>query len=1305
MIFRKILYYLLLVCFTSVCAYAQHVQVNVDYSIQQSIGGVSTLDRSKFFKMHNGTEDAEFNQLNADYGVTVGRGFWGPYSYAKSQTGSVGSYPAPKTGNNDVRQVRNGFIATEHPRNVARYDLDVIEMADWAAEYYMDFVDQSGRGEYFEPMNEPFVHAGDSEFSALQPDDQLMRVKMAQIFGAIGEKFHTTPELANMKVIGYSSAWPSVELWDFGHWDTRMKMFMDEAGEHMDAFSTHLYDGINVTGQDTKRSGSNSEAILDLIETYSYIKWGSIKPHAISEYGGIESGYPDGYSDVKSIQSIKSINHLLFNLLNREDRMLISIPFITGKAEWHITEANNYEPYGAVLWRPTSVTPTSDPNNPTINGWQYTARIKFFQLWDEVAGDRVFIKSNNPDIQAQAFLDGDRLHVALNNLDDNTRGIDLNMLNGLNGLSSVRIRSLKIYDNDDPVYEDITQTSAPTSISLIPGETAIVSYTFNQSPTYNNSIASQYYYSDNILTQIVANTPILYKYDNVTTGIGDAVLRMSIGRKHDKSKAPIITVNGNAVDVPDNWKGYDQANRDDFFGMIEIPFPMSYLSTSNDVNITFPDSDGRVSSVILVVNKCTSNCDLSIVSNTCDDNIYENGGWSSTLANNQNLIVKESTSLNQDLIACSIEIAAGVELSVQSGSTLDLKGTLSFPVTDNNLYSVGNMESAVVAGVEWGSWTGSMNAPREFTSQAAHTGSQGLEVDFPDDGSSQWTFSTANNYRFDLVGGKTYEIRYWARTATNSGKTIDFRIVANNFSSTPGSQVKSLTETWQEFTLSITPTETKTHYVWMGFHQNKSVAGDGSNAELFYVDDIAVRDLSIPGEKGQLIIESGASLLTYNIDGNSQDVTLKRNTRFGDGRYSIVGSPVKFSSSIKGSNLGSTAWAYNEAIAYGSSGISRWVDALETELTPGAGYAQAFQETISFIGIPNDGDVVVDGLTITDGAESGWTLLSNPYPAALDVDKLMAGLSNTTQAIYLWDDHGSNVRRGDNSDYMIVNSLGDIGTGPNGGSFSGYIGSMQGFFVKLTGAATTNASITFTESMRSDGNNGDINFFRTQQETPSGNLKLALVTQDNSDVSEILIGFRADATLDIDKGYDAAMPSQKSKMSLFSLIRDERMAIQGLPPLDGLAVNIGIEVDQKESLKLNVVEMGELEEGISLILKDPYTGKSYDLDQIKEIEFTSVAGAHSKRFTLHYVSAATLNILNSTLQPVYQYSNGTLTIDFEDDLAVSEYFLYDLTGRLVGNQRSSEKEISQLEISIPVKGFMVLKMITSKGTFTRKFIF
>ncbi|MFY0598184.1 MAG: T9SS type A sorting domain-containing protein [Cyclobacteriaceae bacterium] len=584
--------------------FSQATTVTISPEVKRVIGGVSELDRSKFFKMHigsGGSGDAEFDKLNEDYGVTGGRGFWGPFSFAKQKTGKVGVYPAKKSGDNSQRAVIEGQIATEHPRNVARYDVDVDVAAEWAAEYYMNHVND--RPEFFEPMNEPFVHADDDEFQEQQPDAQKMRVKMAEWFGAVGKKFHETPELANMKVIGYSSAWPSVELWDFGHWDTRMKMFMDVSGEHMDAFATHLYDGINVTGADNKRSGSNSEAILDLIEAYSYVKWKEVKPHAISEYGGIEKGYPASYSDAKSIQSIKSINHILFNLMEREDKMLISIPFITAKAQWHITEANDYEPYGAVLWRPLTITPTSNPNKPILGNWTYTARIRFFELWEGVEGERVLIKTDNPDIQVQAFRNDSKIHIALNNLDEGTQNVKLEGLANLENVQSINMRSLKIYDQEDPIYLDETLSELPESIEMISGETAILTIELSEPIESKNTIDSKKYYTDTHLATIVEGAETSFNFSGIEEGTGYATLRMSIGRKHERSKRPIVKVNGTSVHVPDNWKGYDQANRDDFFGMIEIPVSMNLISSDTKVSVVFPDSGGKISSMILQIEK------------------------------------------------------------------------------------------------------------------------------------------------------------------------------------------------------------------------------------------------------------------------------------------------------------------------------------------------------------------------------------------------------------------------------------------------------------------------------------------------------------------------------------------------------------------------------------------------------------------------------------------------------------------------------------------------------------------------------
>lgn len=569
--------------------------VEFDPSCVRYINQTTELDRSKYFNIHSSGNDAEHTALYQDYNVGQGRGFWGAFSAAKQQTGEVGEYPSLKTGDQSLRPV-NRKIGTEHPSSAFKDGMDIEKAGDWAVNYFNYWVSDEERPEYFEVMNEPFVHAKDFYQGGWNNDEnQRIKRQMAELYASVGRKMNQAPSLANMKVIGYSSAWPSMELQDFGHWNDNMQLFMDIAGEEMHAFATHLYDGVNVEGQDNKRSGSNAEAILDLIENYSYIKWDEVKPHAISEYGAIEKGYGDDYSDLASIQTVRSINHILFSLLEREDRMEISIPFITGKAQWHINEANNYQPYQAVLWKPTNI------GEPNPAGWEYTPRIHFYELWKEVRGNRVWVKSNNPDIQVQAFLEGKKVFLALNNLDDQEQQIQLSNFAKVE-TSAVTTKRLKIYADQLPEMSVEEATAIPAALTMVAGETLVMEITLAEAPSASNTVHTKHYYSKQYLQPIVQGEAIAYSFGGVEKSAdGYAYLRMSIGRKHDRSKQPVVMVNGHEVAVPDNWKGYDQANREDFFGMIEIPVPYAFLQEENEVSVTFPDSNGRISSLILQV--------------------------------------------------------------------------------------------------------------------------------------------------------------------------------------------------------------------------------------------------------------------------------------------------------------------------------------------------------------------------------------------------------------------------------------------------------------------------------------------------------------------------------------------------------------------------------------------------------------------------------------------------------------------------------------------------------------------------------
>jgi len=589
----RLLAVVVLVSITTVTAQENVVRVNP--TVQKFIGETSQLNRTKYFVIHSSGKDEDHQEFYRDYNVVpCGRGFYGPGIAAKKKTGAVGKYPKIKASKQSELALKTSrFVGTEHPRNVYKEGVDIDAFANWAVDYFKSLKTED-RPVWYEPMNEPFVHAKDFYDEKDWDPVAEVRVKteMSELYNAVASKFKQEPSLKAINVIGFGSAWPSFELKDFNNWEMNMKLFLDIAGENLDGISYHLYDGINQAGQDNKRSGSNNEAIMDLIENYSFSRWGFIKPHAITEYGGIAK---KEYSDIKNVQSIRSQNNMIFGLLDREDRLDISLPFTEGKATWHLTKANNYLPYKAVLWKPINM---GVPKNE-ITGWEYTDRIYFYDLWKSVEGKRVKISTSNPDIQTQAFVKGNKLYLALNNLDDLAQEVTIDFQSLGREIKQIHKKSLTVYKEKVPVFENKKLKKSTKTLEIKFGETIVLEYTFKKAIEFKAQIVKKRYYSLNYLEPITSNKAIDFEYSKVNTDLESASLSMSIGRKHKRSKQPIVKVNGTVVEIPTNWEGYDQSNRKDFFGMIEIPVPVNLLKKNNTVSVSFPDSTGHLSTLVL----------------------------------------------------------------------------------------------------------------------------------------------------------------------------------------------------------------------------------------------------------------------------------------------------------------------------------------------------------------------------------------------------------------------------------------------------------------------------------------------------------------------------------------------------------------------------------------------------------------------------------------------------------------------------------------------------------------------------------
>lgn len=80
-----------------------------------------------------------------------------------------------------------------------------------------------------------------------------------------------------------------------------------------------------------------------------------------------------------------------------------------------------------------------------------------------------------------------------------------------------------------------------------------------------------------------------------------------MGRAHNKSLSPTILVNGVSLEVPADFRGYDQKQgkvnpgRDGFYGVLEIPVPISALRENNQISVTFADDGGFIASSALQV--------------------------------------------------------------------------------------------------------------------------------------------------------------------------------------------------------------------------------------------------------------------------------------------------------------------------------------------------------------------------------------------------------------------------------------------------------------------------------------------------------------------------------------------------------------------------------------------------------------------------------------------------------------------------------------------------------------------------------
>ncbi len=601
---------------------AQSQNVIVNLNMEHSVNGVSELDRNKFFILHHSIDDPDWDSAEqrksflTENDVYLGRSTGGiswnfrqtdedpqksgwpdikniqkrgaesKIAYAKDVAGHQFEDKAKMMviGGQPMKVYPNGQLT---PKGWAYENYDAV--AEFYAHYLKEFYGEGGksgepRPQYVEVLNEPFVKTRKIGTTTK---------KLSEFHNVVAKRIkEINPEI---KVGGYGAAYPAYEANNFKHWENCWKTFIDVAGKNMDFYSYHLYDNHKAQAlPQVKRKGSNIEAIMDMVEHYSVLKHGERKPVYITEFGYFleEAVYYNKQSDW---YQLRAYNSMVMQFMERQDAIIGAIPFMIMKAEWGRNEEGI--PYGPRIMRQKKETTEYQGNR---DDWVYTDLIKYYQFWKDLKGIRSESRSDNVDILTDTYIDGNKAYVLISNLsaEDRVLNLDIRETEGL-ALNKVSLSHIHANENDEPIW-DKYEFKDHSKVRIGREATMILTYDYNGKIIQNESSKEHKYFADDYFKTIQANTPINVNIKGVEKAkIGEATLRIGMGRAHGLSLEPTVKVNGVGIDVPSNWRGDDQSTRKQFFGVIEMPIPYSLLRKDNDISITFEDEGGHVSSITM----------------------------------------------------------------------------------------------------------------------------------------------------------------------------------------------------------------------------------------------------------------------------------------------------------------------------------------------------------------------------------------------------------------------------------------------------------------------------------------------------------------------------------------------------------------------------------------------------------------------------------------------------------------------------------------------------------------------------------
>ncbi|MBG6060776.1 hypothetical protein IWX83_000548 [Flavobacterium sp. CG_9.1] len=580
-------------------------------------------------------------------------------------------------------------------------------------------------------------------------------------------------------------------------------------------------------------------------------------------------------------------------------------------------------------------------------------------------------------------------------------------------------------------------------------------------------------------------------------------------------------------------------------------------------------------------------------------------------------------------------------------------------------------------------------------------------------------------------------------TASPGNYTIVASSASCNSESTTPIVIKGIeTNTWRvtsglgAWDNGTTPNKDQ-HLIFAGnFNSTKDVIGcdctvnSGANVVFKYINPTLGHTLTVTNDvkvigSGKLTFENNASLV--------QTADVITNTNTGKISYQRQTSPYKpfdyiyWSSPVAGQKLRDVSaqtpldkfysfdvaaydWKQEDPNMIMKNGVGYIIRGPQYVLPIPPGLHQA-----SFFGVPNNGLITVPIPSTAVNSESS-ALLGNPYPSALDANKLLRDNSSILEGtLYFWTHNtaiqdvgnitngsqGSGALAYTSDDYATYNLTGGVTVVATGNILggitqivnkpSGKIASGQSFFAGIKAVAGT---VKFENSMRVGvggitGTNSQ--FFRTANKkfdatTTSENHRVWLnLTNTQGAFKQLLVGYITAATNAYDPSFDGVSFNGNEFIDFYSITGDETLTIQGraLPFDENDVVPLGYSSAIEGGFTISIDEVDGLFTSQNIFLEDKLNGSVHDLKK-SGYTFETKIGTFDDRLVLRYtdktLGVADLDQLED--QVIISKDKNELKIKSANE-TIKRVTIFDLLGKKVFDKEAlDETEFRSSNVSL-----------------------